>query len=146
MAMPRRFPVEFGTAFPRGLYAISEVEPARDWDESSGEKFVQARDVDKRSGEGTGMPVWTVEVMDADPEASRSQKSLTLRIVAESEPRLPAPLDGSPFVPIELDGLTAAPYVATGASGRGRLAWSYRATGIKPTRAAAKSTAAKDAA
>lgn len=50
----------------------------------------------KRSGEGTGMPVWTVEVMDADPEASRSQKSLTVRIVAESEPRLPAPLDGSP--------------------------------------------------
>ena len=37
MAMPRKLPVEFGTAFPYGAYAVGEVQPVRDYDKSTRE-------------------------------------------------------------------------------------------------------------
>jgi hypothetical protein len=40
-------------------------------------------------------------------------------------------MPGAPFRPVEFDGLTATPYVATTSTGRSRLAWSFRATGMR---------------
>jgi hypothetical protein len=61
MAIKPRFPVAMGDVFPHGAYVVSEVEPVRDFDKSSAGRPVQA--VDKESG----LPVWAVSVLDADP-------------------------------------------------------------------------------
>src|SRR5262245_42984421 len=63
MAMPRKIPVEFGVAFPHGAYAVGEVQPVRDYDKSTRERLVQAVDPD------TGLLLWSVEVVDGDPDA-----------------------------------------------------------------------------
>ena len=56
-------PVEFGMVFPSGVYAAGSVEKVRDFDRSSADRVVQQ--ADKHSG----LPLWVVEVIDADPEA-----------------------------------------------------------------------------
>jgi hypothetical protein len=47
------------------------------------------------------------------------------------QPVPPEAAPGVPFRPVEFDGLTATPYVQTMASGRGKLTWSFRATGMR---------------
>src|SRR5690606_10316719 len=132
MAMPRRIKVDFGEAFPHGAYmfAESKVEQARDFDKSKPNAPVQAIDPD------TELPVWTVEVMDADPEARTKAKAITVRIVSQYAPTLPETPNGWPVRPIELEGLTATAYVAESAMGRSQIAWSFRATGIREPKAA----------
>jgi hypothetical protein len=49
--------------FPHGCYVVGEVEPVRDFDRSTKETAVQAVDRD------SGLPVWRVDVIDADPDA-----------------------------------------------------------------------------
>ena len=56
-------PIEFGTVFPDGAYAAGVFEAVRDFDRSQGDRFVQQHD------KGTGLPLWTVDVIDADPQA-----------------------------------------------------------------------------
>jgi hypothetical protein len=41
---------------------------------------------------------------------------------------LPEAVGGMPFRPVEFDGMTITPYV----NDKGRLAYSYRATGVRP--------------
>jgi len=150
MAIGGRLPVDSVDVFPHGLYAFvaTEVEPARDFERSTSDRFVQQVDKD------TGLAVWTFEVLDADPQAR--DKAITVRIVAEHKPVLPEAPAGMPFRPVEFEGLTVAPSVDTsrcsGGPGahrcRARLAWSFRATGIvapKP-RSAGRSRESKDAA
>ncbi len=48
-----------------------------------------------------------VEVIDADSEAR--QRTVKVKVAAEYQPVLPSPLAGSPFVPIEFEGLAATP-------------------------------------
>ena len=44
MALQGPIPVEFGVVFPSGAYAAGAFEPVRNFDASTGEKFVQSND------------------------------------------------------------------------------------------------------
>ncbi len=122
------FPVEFGTVFPSGAYAAGGVEKVRDFDKSSGDRVVQQAD------KHTGLPLWVVEVIDADPEAR--QRTVKVKVAAEYQPVLPDAPAGSPFVPVEFEGMTATPWVdGSRCQGKGkcaaRLAYSLKATGVR---------------
>ena len=123
MAIRGAIPMETGDVFPHGCFVVGEVEAMRDFDRSTREPAVQAVDRD------TGELVWTVDVIDADPEAR--ERTVRVRISAPHQPVPPETAPGVPFRPVEFDGLTATPYVQTTASGRGRLAWSFRASGMR---------------
>jgi hypothetical protein len=124
------FPVEFGTVFPSGAYAAGGVEKVRDFEKSSGDRIVQQADKD------SGLPLWVVEVIDADPEAR--QRTVKVKVAAEYQPTLPPPVPGSPFVPVEFEGMTATPWVDTSRchakdTGRcgARMAYSLKAIGVR---------------
>ncbi|URM95290.1 plasmid replication, integration and excision activator [Actinomadura madurae] len=134
------FKVVFGDVFPFGAFVKGGVEPVRDFDRSTRENFVQARDKE------TGELVWAVEVLDADPE---SKGTFKVKLMAPVQPLVPEAPAGFPFVPVEFDGLAVTPYVN---SGTGRLAYSLKAAAVRPAnfkgagRTAGKDNAAKDAA
>jgi hypothetical protein len=119
MALQGPIPVEFAHVFPHGAFAAGGFEPMRDFDASSGDRFVQAKD------KATGQPVWVVEVIDADPAAR--DKTVKIKVVAGAQPTLPIPPAGMPFVPVEFAGLTVTPYV----NQAGRLAYSLKAAGVR---------------
>jgi hypothetical protein len=141
LAISGQIPVEFGAVFPHGAFVIGEVTPEADFDQSTREKPVQKRD------KNTGLPVWVVPVMDADPEARKGQRELSVKVAAEHQPVPPDALPGTPFRPVEFDGLTITSYVDTNGP-RARQAFSFRAAGMrKPgNKPAAKDAAARDAA
>lgn len=120
MAVQGPFKVAFGDVFPFGAFVKGGVEPVRDFDRSTRENFVQARDKD------TGELVWAVEVLDADPE---SKGTFKVKLTAPVQPLVPEAPAGFPFVPVEFDGLTVTPYVN---SGTGRLAYSLKASAVRP--------------
>jgi len=132
------FPVEFGAVFPSGAFAAGSVEKVRDFDKSSADRVVQQTD------KHTGLPLWAVEVIDADPEAR--QRTVKVKVAAQYQPVLPEAPAGSPFVPVEFEGLTATPWVdgsrcqAKDAGRCGaRLAYSLKATGVRaPSRLPAR--------
>jgi hypothetical protein len=119
MALQGPIPVEFGTVFPSGAYAAGAFEPVRDFDASTGEKFVQSHD------KATGLPLWSIEVIDPDPEART--RAVKVKVAAPAQPVIPSAPAGSPFVPVEFTGLAVTPYV----NQAGRLAYSVKATGIR---------------
>ena len=64
--------------------------------------------------------------------------SLQVKIAAQYQPVLPPPAPGSPFTPVEFDGMTVFPYVdASRCQGQGpgrcgaRMAYSLKATGVR---------------
>ena len=130
MSMQGQIPVQFGTVFPDGAYAAGAIEMVRDFDRSTGDRVVQQAD------KHTGLPLWVVEVIDAQEDAR--QRTVKVKIAAPVQPVLPAPVPGSPFTPVEFDGMTATPYVDasrcqakdTGKCGA-RVAYSLKATGIR---------------
>lgn len=131
MSVPSRFKISHGDMFPHGAYVVSEVEPVRDFDKSTAGRAVQA--VDKESG----LLVWAVAVLDADPAARKDAKTLTVKISASHQPVPPEAMAGMPFRPVEFEGLTVTPYLD---DKRGRVAYSIRATGMRaPHTAAGKS-------
>ena len=135
MAVQGPIPVEFAHVFPQGAYAAGPFEPVRDFDASKGDRFVQSKD------RASGLPVWVVEVIDADPQAR--QKTARVKVASAQQPALPAPGAGMPFVPVEFSGLPVTPYV----NQAGRLAYSLKATGVRvPGRAGRGSADLKDAA
>src|SRR5579859_1815572 len=135
MALQGPIPVEFGHVFPHGAFAAGGFEAVRDFDASSGDRFVQSKD------KVTGLPLWAVEVIDADPEART--KTVKIKVAAQAEPVLPAAPAGMPFVPVEFTGLTVTPYV----SQAGRLAYSLKAGGVRtPGRSARSGADVKEAA
>jgi hypothetical protein len=142
MAVKGPFKVTFGDMFPLGAFAKGGVEAVRDFDASTKENFVQARDKD------TGELVWAVEVVDGDPE---SKGTFKVKLTGPVQPILPEAPAGFPFVPVEFEGLAVTPYVN---SGTGRLAYSLKASAVLPAnfkgggRTASKDNgaAAKDAA
>src|SRR5215472_1306195 len=130
MALQGPIPVEFGAVFPDGAFAAGGFEMVRDFDKSSGDRVVQQAD------KHTGLPLWVIEVIDADPEAR--QRTLKVKIAAQYQPVLPDAPAGSPFIPVEFEGLTAMPWVDSGRcnakeTGRcgARLAYSLKATGVR---------------
>lgn len=137
MAIKSRFQVSMGDVFPHGAYVVSEVEPVRDYDKSSAGRAVQATDKE------SGLLMWAVSVLDADPEARRGDKTVTVKIAARVQPIPPECAPGMPFRPVEFEGLTVTPYVNESGS-RPRIAFSIRATGLRPPHVGARP--AKDAA
>jgi hypothetical protein len=135
VALQGPIPVEFGHVFTHGVFAAGGFEAVRDFDASSGDRFVQSKD------KTTGLPLWAVEVIDADPEART--KTVKVKVAAQAEPVLPAAPAGLPFTPVEFTGLTVTPYV----NQAGRLAYSLKATGVRaPGRAGRSGAEAKEAA
>jgi hypothetical protein len=130
MAIKGQITIEFGKVFPGGAYAAGPVEKVRDFERSRKEEVIQQLDKD------TGLPLWVVEVIDADEDAR--QRTVKVKIAAQVQPVLPPPVPGSPFTPVEFDGMTTTPYVDasrcqakdTGKCGA-RLAYSLKATGIR---------------
>lgn len=105
--------------FPDGVYAAGSFEPVRDFDASSNGRFVQSKD------KATGLPLWVVEVIDAD--ASARARTVKVKVAAQVRPVLPNGHAGVPFVPVEFTGLTVTPYVTQA----GRLGYSLKATGLR---------------
>ena len=129
MAVQGHIPVQFGAVFPDGAYAAGGIEMVRDFDRSTADRLVQQTDKE------TGLPLWVVEVIDAQENAR--QRTVKVKIAAQVQPVLPPPAPGSPFTPVEFDGMTATPYVdSSRCSGDGktkcaaRLAYSLKATGV----------------
>lgn len=135
MAIQGAIRVQFGDVFPAGAFAVA-VEPVRDFDKSSKEHTVQARDKE------SGVLVWAVEVLDADPEARATERSVKVKIASDQAPTLPELMAGTPFRPVEFEGLRLRPYV----NGQGRLAYSYTASLMRGPGAAAKPAPAANAA
>ena len=134
MAIKGAIPMRHEDVFPHGCFVVGEVQAMRDFDRSTREQAIQAVDRD------TGELVWTVDVVDADPEAR--DKTVRVKITAGVQPVPPAAMEGAPFRPVEFEGLTATPYVQTMASGRGKLTWSFRATGMRSPKRATVAAAA----
>ena len=124
MALTNRLKITMLDVFPHGAYLVSEVEAVRDFDKSSPGRPVQSTDKE------SGLPVWSVSVLDADPEARRGDKTVTVKIAAPHQPIPPEAMAGVPFRPVEFDGLTVTPYVNE-SGGRPRVAYSLRATGMR---------------
>ena len=130
MALQGSIPVQFGAVFPDGAYAAGSFEMVRDFDRSTADRPVQQADKE------TGLPLWVVEVIDAQENAR--QRTVKVKIAAQVQPVLPPPASGSPFTAVEFDGMTAFPYVdSTRCTGDGkhkcaaRLAYSFKATGVR---------------
>jgi hypothetical protein len=135
MAIKGAIPMGHDDVFPHGCFMVGEVAAMRDFDRSTKDQAIQAIDRD------TGELVWTVDVIDADPEAR--DKTVRVKITAPVQPVPPETAPGLPFRPIEFDGLTATPYVQTTAGGRAKLAWSFRASGMRAPKGLVATAAAK---
>jgi hypothetical protein len=79
MALQGPIPVEFGQAFPDGVYAAGGFEPVRDFDASANGRFVQSKD------KSTGLPLWVVEVIDAD--ATALTRTVKVKVAAQEAQR-----------------------------------------------------------
>lgn len=104
-------------------YAVGDAEPLIE--------FVDGKPAGLQHDRDTGKPLWTVRVFDTDPEASKGQGEVTVKVVAAAPPALPAGLPGLPFRPVIFDDLVVVPYVKEG-NGRPRVAYSLRASAICP--------------
>jgi hypothetical protein len=122
MAINGRFRVSMEDVFPHGAYVVSEVEPIRDFDKSARERMVQQLDRD------SGLPMWSVSVLDADPGARKTEKTLTVKFAAPHQPVPPEAAAGMPFPAVEFDGLVITPYLD---DKRGRVAYSLRAAHMR---------------
>ncbi|MFC5186683.1 plasmid replication, integration and excision activator [Actinomadura harenae] len=140
MAVLGRIPVSFGEVFPHGVFATAAAEPLENFE-------TKRQETDKENG----LPVWVVDVYDADPEANHKNSAIKVKISAQVCPVVPEAVFG-PFRPCEFDGLTVTPYVDDSGK-RPRIAYSFRARGVRAPAGAAGGTAktrpatqAKDAA
>ena len=134
MALTGQIAMEHGQVFPFSCWMVGEVEPRRDFDQSTREKFVQATDRD------SGLPLWQVQVVDADPEARET--AVTVYIAAPVQPVPPEPTPGLPFRLVEFEGLTVRPWVRqTSPNSKGKLVWDFKATGIRAPAMAGKAAA-----
>jgi hypothetical protein len=124
-------PVRFEDVFPAGAYVLG-VEPINDFE------AVKAGVVDPQQRDKvTGERLWAVRVLDADPGSRKGQAEVAVKIAAPVQPVPPEASAGTPFRPVEFDGLALMPYVDTSKT-RPRLAFSIRATAMRAPGRAAK--------
>jgi hypothetical protein len=126
MSVQGPFKVEFNEVFPHGCGVVGEVAAMVDFDASTKEHRVQAKDKD------TGVPVWTVDVMDFDPEAR--ERTFKVKITAPVQPVPPEQANGIPVRPVYLENLTVTPYLKDLGNGRQKIAYSLRASGMASPR------------
>ena len=126
MAMQRRLRVEHSDVFPAGAFLKGQAEPVADFNAPKRDDGSRPQTKDK----DTGLLLWQVVVLDADEEASKRETALSVKIAAKVAPVPPENKSGMPWTPVEFVGLSAMPYVEESATGRGRIAWSFRAEGM----------------
>lgn len=134
MAIQRRFEVQHGAVFPAGAWLVGGVEPVADFQAPALPGGARPQQVDK----DTQLPLWQVQVVDADEEAGKRDKTVSVKLVSKYQPTTPENKTGLPFTPVEFVGLTALPYVDDSGQrveggriqGRARIAWSFRAEGL----------------
>jgi hypothetical protein len=119
VALQGSIPIEFVRVFPAGAFAAGSFEPVRNFEASTGDRFVQSADKE------TGLPLWVIEVIDADPQTRT--RAVKVKVASATQPVLPPPPPGSPFVPVEFAGMSVTPYV----NQAGRMAYSVKATGVR---------------
>ncbi|MGB3685335.1 MAG: plasmid replication, integration and excision activator [Ornithinimicrobium sp.] len=124
MAIAKRLQVRHEDVFAHGAFVVSDVSQVLDFDASTRENKVQARDKDN------GLPLWQVEVLDVDPEANKKGRTVTVKFAAKVQPVPPEAHADLPLRPVEFDGLSALPYVDTNGN-FSRIAWSFRAEGMR---------------
>ena len=100
------------------------MSPLADYDASTKDNRVQARDKE------SGLPMWTVDVMDFDPDAR--ERTFKIKIAAAVQPVPPDPVPGAPVRPVILEGLTVTPYIKEGT--RPKIGYSLRCTGLAAPR------------
>lgn len=118
--IPTRFEVPFGEVFPYGVFILG-VEPTMAFSDDANAPKRKERDRD------TNQLVWTVRALDANEEAARFGAEFKVKITAPQQPVPPPKTPGFPYAPAEFDGLTVTPY----ANAKGRVAYSFRATGMR---------------
>lgn len=118
--IPTRLPVDFGDAFPSGVFILG-VAPSLEFSDDRNAPKRQERDKE------TNQLVWTVRALDGNEEAARFGAEVKVKIAAPQQPMLPPKMPGFPYAPAEFEGLTITPY----ANARGRVAYSFRATGMR---------------
>jgi hypothetical protein len=123
MAIARRFKISHDEVFPFGAFVLGEVGPVFDFERSTKELKVQQVDKDN------GLLLWSVEVLDADPDAGKKSKTVTVKIAAKVQPVPPETLPGLPFAPVVFQGLSALPYIDD-AGKFSRIVWSFKAEGM----------------
>lgn len=126
MSVQGPFRVSCGEVFPHGVGVVGAVTALADFDKSTKESKVQQ--LDRESGER----VWTVDVMDFDPEAR--ERTFKVKIVAPVQPVPPDQVEGVPVRPVLLEGLTVTPYLKDIGNGRQKIAYSLRASGLASPR------------
>jgi hypothetical protein len=138
-----RFKVGMEEVFSHGAY-FRTIEPDNDFDLVRS----KASDPQKRDKD-SGERLWVVTVLDGDPEARTAE--VKVRIAASVQPVTPSPAPGSPFPQVEFDGLSLLPWVDgqrcknkrhDDRECRGRVAYSLRATGMRPVGARPAAAAA----
>jgi hypothetical protein len=133
--IPTRFPVDFGEVFPFGAFVLG-VEPSMAFSADPRAPKVQERDKE------TGQLVWVVRALDANEDAARFGAEFKVKVTADHQPVPPAKIAGFPFAPVEFDGLTITPY----ANNKGRIAHSFRASGLRAPAGRGRAAADKSAA
>lgn len=126
MAMQRRFPIDFQLAFPAGAFLVGVVEAVTDFNAPKRPDGSRPQQIDK----DTSLPLWQFQLVDADAEASKRERTVSIKVAAPHQPVPPHNETPLPFTPVELFGLTAMPYVDDNGNGRPRIAWSFRAEGL----------------
>ena len=113
-----RFSVRFEDVFPAGCALVPDsIVEAQDYNEAT---RTRTPALDKL----TGSRVWTVRVMDMDPDLAGRAREVAVKI---SAPVQPVPESSVPFSPVEFEGMTVTPYVGP----TGRMAYSLRASGFR---------------
>lgn len=140
MAIARRIQVSFADVFPAGAFLVGEVEPVTDFNAPQRSDGTRPQQLDKDNG----LPVWSVPVLDADPEAGKRDKTVTVKVSAAHQPVPPTNSTPFPFTPVEFAGLTITAWVDDNGP-RPRLAWSIRATDLIAPGTARKSDTDKAA-
>ena len=118
------YPVESAALFRRGLYAVSEVAAVIVF---RSEPPVQERD------KGSGLPLWALDLMDADPEARREWRTFRVKIAAAVQPVLPDPIPGTSLRPVVLEGMTVNPWLPKDKETNqpiAKMEYALRATGV----------------
>jgi hypothetical protein len=124
VAIKEFLPIRFEVVFGHGAYLNSEVMPVFAYED--GKKMGQA--VHPVSGER----MWSVTVIDGDPELKAADKAVTVKLVSNVQPVPPNSVPGSPFTPVEFTEMEVKPYVGDAgfSGGKGRLKWTIVARGM----------------
>lgn len=138
MAMQRRLTVSQNQVFPAGAFLVGEVEAVTDYNAPQRADGTRPQQHCKE----TGLLLWSVQVLDADPEAGKRDKTVTVKIAAPVQPVPPTNSTPFPFTPVEFVGLTALPWVDDSGQ-RPRLSWSFRADGFAATATPAAAASGK---